>query len=378
MVFDIGSGSVAAAIISAKAGHPSKVLFNKRKTLSHEDRDEKQLLSALQTALSEVGDAVMNGYTKEPSLRSSGAIKDVHVMIHSPWIYSVTRESQVQFDKPTTVNRDIITKAIKEAPDDTHEEVTKFGDIFEKVVMHTELSGYTTAQPIGKESTSIRIVALESRVNSALLNSLINVIAKIAPDKKPTFHSSTYAYHSTLREIAQDTNSYTFLDIGSEASACSIVRNGAIREQSPVKSGTRVLLRAVTKESKTTPSNMYSLISMISEGVCTDMACEEVDKALTVAEPGFMRSFGEVFSSLITENRLPNVLVIAIHPKISKWSREFFSRIDFSQFTETGRPFSVRWLSARALTGLVSFGPLSKQDTPIAVISALVHIQNAE
>lgn len=374
-VFDIGGGSVAAAVIVAAPDVASRVLFNTRVTLSNEDRTEAQLSTALAKALSEAGTIVLDQYARSTYIKSHGPVKDAYVVAHAPWVHSMTRDSHITLASPTRITREAIAKAGADAVKEAGE-VLKGYEVFERTVVRVELNGYPTALPVGKIASSIRTLSMESSIDQNFKSAITNALATLLPGRTPLFHSAMFAYSTVVRELSAHASSYTFLDIGSEASACSVIKSGAITQQGVIPAGVRTLIRSVKESGAQTSENIYSMIRMISEGVCSAAACEEVAKVLGDAEPSFMRSFGEVFSTMITDSHLPNTLIISVHPTIAPWAISFFERIDFSQFTLTGKPFVVQILSTRDLTDLSLFGKESGTvDTGIAVISALVHIR---
>jgi hypothetical protein len=376
MVFDIGGGSVGAAILIADRASIARVLFDTRITLTNEDRDENQLILGLAKALSEAGTAVLDRYTKSPFAKSHGPVKDVHAMIHAPWVRSLTRDSHITLTSPVRITREAIEKASKEAAKDTAG--TPQGHIvFERTVVRVELNGYPTGLPVGKTASLIRVLALESSIATALQNPITSAITALLPGRTPLFHSAMYAYSTVVRELSMHASSFTFLDIESEASSCSAIMSGSITEQGSIPAGTRTLIRSATGTNGGSADSIYSMIRMIAEGTCSDSACDEAARVLEAVEPVFMRSFGEVFSTMITKSRLPNPLVISVHPTMAAWATAFFERLDFSQFTLTGKPFEVQVLTSRELTALAVFGPDATPDTGIAIIAALVHIRNA-
>ena len=59
------------------------------------------------------------------------------------------------------------------------------------------------------------------------------------------------------------------------------------------------------------------------------------------AEPEFAKRFGGAFATLAAKRKLANTLVLFAHPDMAEWMRHFFSRLDFTQFTQTSQPFDV-------------------------------------
>ena len=73
--------------------------------------------------------------------------------------------------------------------------------------------------------------------------------------------------------------------------------------------------------------------------------------------------------------RLPNDLVLAVQPDLAPWLSQFFSRIDFTQFTKTAQPFEIQLLTPEKLNRLVAFDTGVLPDAAFAVGGALVNIE---
>jgi hypothetical protein len=192
------------------------------------------------------------------------------------------------------------------------------------------------------------------------------------PERSVYRHSSTLTISRTLNDISARNEHFTVIDIASEASTCLAVRAGAITRSAVVPAGTRELLGGAAKRAKTTPEELLSLIRMVTEGVCDTETCNVVAEALSKSEATLMKQFGEVFTALAKQRRLPNTAVVVINPDLAEWAAAFFSRLDFSQFTETGKPFSVKRLAPRSLVSKVVFAPEAHPDAGISTAAALV------
>ncbi|HET8580954.1 MAG TPA: hypothetical protein VFL98_00605 [Candidatus Paceibacterota bacterium] len=372
---DIGSGGAATAVIAVREGAPARVLASTRVTLPFEDRTSAQHAAAVRTALADAGHAVRDTYAKLPVFAESGPITRAFAVFHAPWGESATRDSLVSFTAPTRITPALLEKAARESAG--REKAGAARTILEQAIVHVELNGYTTAFPAGKIARSLRVITLESTVPADFLAHAKELAGTLAPDAPFVAHSAAYEYDAIVHERAPAGAGYAFLDIGSEASACYCVRDGAIAEQATVAAGTRSLMRHASGEGARTADELLSLIGMAIEGSANDAARSEVAAALAAAEPNVMRAFGEAFSGLTARERMPASLVIAIHPKLAAWATAFFGRLDFSQFTETGRPFTVEVMTPRVLAEYMAFGQGVAPDAGVAALAALVHIRNA-
>ena len=106
-----------------------------------------------------------------------------------------------------------------------------------------------------------------------------------------------------------------------------------------VPQGLRTSLTRV--DPKRVAEETLGLIRMLSRDSCEGAACESIQRAMATAEPELAKLFGEALGGLASGRRLANTLVLSANPDIVDWMRQFFSRLDFTQFTATTLPFTV-------------------------------------
>lgn len=377
LLCDIDSNSAAVGVATTGEDLASAEIITMQRAqmpAEKEPHSEVEKSRALISTIASVVSKTVEIYRKSPEYKRLGPIKEAHVMLHASHSTSITRDGMVSFKNPTRVTKEMIEKV---ANDSVSEEGYKHeGEVFEHKVVRVELLGYPTANPVGKMSTSIRVITLESAADQLFIKAITESLRKSCPDISVSLHSAVHAYHSVTREV-EVADDLTFLDIGSDVSACHLVRRGALGEQTRIQTGTNGLIKAASEVAKSPYDSIYSLVAMVYDGTCSDEACEEIAKSLSAAEAKILRTFGEGFSGLINESRLPNTLTVAVHPKLTFWAQDFFSRIDFSQFTVTGRPFQPRILSDKALSNLAIYKDGVRKDLGISVLASFVHIVHA-
>lgn len=362
-LFDIGSGSVGSATAEIVHGKPARILSSRRTLLSHAERDEQQRLAAISKLLFEEADEVFT------SAASTGGIAEVHAVIHAPWSQSMTATRSRQFEKPTLITKDIVQLLAKEA---AKEKIDLPCCQYESVIVRVELNGYPTAHPEGKMAEEVAVTILRSSMPEVLEWTIDKMVGTYVPERAIRRHSSTLSISKTLNDISARSEHFTVIDVASEASTCLAIRAGAITRSAVVPAGTRELLSGAAKKAKTTPEELISLIRMAAEGVCDTETCNAVAEALVKSEEALMRQFGEIFTDLAKQRKLPNTAVVVINPDLASWAASFFSRLDFSQFTETGKPFTVKRLAPRTLVAKVVYAPEASPDAGISTAAALI------
>lgn len=370
-VFDIGSGSVGAAVLHMGHGNTPTVVVSKRIVLSFEKRDKKHTIAAIERAMQDAADQIQDAYRKSSAAREAGPIEQVCAIVHAPWIASHTTEQDAHLKKPAVITKKMVhevgQRAMAAKADGQEDE------IFERSIIYTALNGYRTSEPIGKQAQELSIKVLQSTLEPEVHAFVTRIAQNAFPGRTLTIRSATLMFTQVLNAVAGGATHYTFLDITSEATQCLDIRHGTIAQCTTVPLGMRTIIHELVTRSKTTAEDMQSSIRMAAQETCSTAACKKTLELLAAVEPMLTKNFGEMFTAVASEKRLPNRLIIAAHPDISGWLGGFFARLDFSQFTATGRPFVVHRLLKEHLEAHVAPGEGVALDPAIATAAVFVH-----
>lgn len=364
LIVDVGPGSAAAAIISNTKTAQS-VVAQKRVSTSLEQRDRAQEIAATRKAMSE---AILN------VVSTGRAVSNLFVSIQNPWSVSHTAEAERTLERETTVSPQLVGELAKEAMSKIQLDRTK---MYEAGVIRMEFNGYATTKPKGKTAHHIKVVVLASEVDQDVLSALQSACEEVIPGIKPVFRSSTRALSVYLRSSIRSHRNYAHIELTDEALTCSVIKKDMLLDQATTALGTRSIARAVAGPNGL-PEETLTLMRLVGTDSCTNQACATVVSALTVVEPQFVKQMGDMFGKLAQKNRLPNEILLSAHPDVQAWLSSFLSKLDFSQFTVTMRPFTVRVAGAEAITTPLQYAPGIIKDDGIAIAAALVNNDGLE
>jgi hypothetical protein len=201
---------------------------------------------------------------------------------------------------------------------------------------------------VGKHAKEIIVHVLVSNSPEGIRSLIEAALQKIFPHLSPVFRSATRAAITILREGANPVSDYLLVDVESEGTSLTAVRNGVTSEHELVPEGLQTIVKKIAESGL--PEETLSLMRMLARDQCSDPACETVLASIARVEPELVRIFGEAMGKSAALHRLPDTLILIAHPDILPWLSELFSRIDFAQFTLTTQPFVVRTLSTVGLT----------------------------
>jgi len=361
-VADIGSGSAGVAIISIQDGKPAHIESLHRSILPLEERTPAAVMSGLKNALSESAAKAM-----EKAGVQKGALESVYAIIRAPWVRSKTICASRKFAEETRITNEIISTLGKEALQGDKE--LDHQNLIEANIIRAELNGYPTGNPVKKRAHIVTLFTLIAECEPRI-KTLVEETLTRAFSRPPKLRSGTGALLSSLRERSAMHTSYLVVDMTSTATSIFAVHKGSPTHHMIVPEGTQTILKRLA--GKKMPEETLSMMRMIARDHCEDAACEEVKGKMAEAEQGLIKTFGEAMAELAKTEQLPNALLLITEPAMSSWLTEFFSRIDFTQFTKTAQPFSVEALSSADIRSLVA-ATETVDDIGLLVASAFVN-----
>ncbi|MEK7068771.1 MAG: hypothetical protein AAB947_00120 [Patescibacteria group bacterium] len=366
-VADISSGRVSVAIIEISHKGVSNVLAEEHVTLPFPDGRQEASVAGIIKTLGEVSEKAIVAYSKKST--RSPRISSVYACLHTPFICSKTIRAEHAFNDRTLIGRAIISDLGRQALETDTELAHK--KIFESSVVRIELNGYPTANPEGKYASRIAASILFSEDVANIRSGISETLSRVFACPSPKVRSSTSAILSVLKEN-DILKKYCFVvDMGSQATSLMTVRKDVATEIVHVPEGSLSILKRIAGEKM--PEETLTLLRMLALGECESGACETIKQAVARAEPDLVRIFGEAMAKMALERRLPDDLILIAPKELSEWLMQFFSRLDFAQFTITTRPFSPRVPFGQAPSLTLENGV--SLDSDLSIMCALVNIE---
>lgn len=339
LVVDVGSGSAAMAVAVAKHSGGVLVTHGKRIEIPFEKRTLEQTIAGVRQALTEVGERILPLYTHSATGQKLGTPIKCIAVIRAPWSKSATVSAEVAFSQPRRVTPAVVAEIARTAL--AHETAVDRKNSIETGVIRVTINGYPSASPGSATGTEIGVTVLESDCDPRVRAMVTEVLGAMIPGRNITFVSGVRAVGSVLRNVTEETQAAIVVDVGSEASNVIRIQDGMVNHVVSVGVGSRTIVHRIAGDGGLA-EDVLSRIRMVARDACGDQACTTLATALSAAEPDFVKSFGEAFTAIAGEGRLPSTLILFAHPDLAPWLMHFFARLDFSQFTAAAQPFTVR------------------------------------
>ncbi len=371
-VADVGSGSAGVAIVAVSSG-PARIIAAERSRLPFEERDVEATITGVSAQLSSAGEKALAAYA------ASGATSPVsatYAVIRAPWTRSKTIHAISRFPEDIRIEDAMIGEVAKAAfatPNETGEEELDAANTLEASVVRVELNGYPTARPKDKYAHTLGVSVLVSDCDPRMRKNIVEVMSRIFMCPPPSLRSGTRAILGVLRESPAFPEDCLVVNMTTEATNLIVVIGGIAVRHTRIPEGVRSIVKRIGAGGL--HEETLTLIRMVVRDQCESEACTATEAAIARAEPELARIFGEAMGRIAATERLPNTLILAAQEDLVPWLSQFFSRIDFTQFTVTTRPFKAGAITHKDLENLIVVSPGIAPDSGLSVAGALVNIE---
>ena len=374
VVADIGSGSAGVAIIAISPDLPARVIVAERSRLPFEERSVEATIAGITAQLSSAGEKALAAYAA-----TSGAspISAAYAVIRAPWTRSKTIRAMSKFPEEQQVTDALITETARAAfaaPGESGEDEPDPANILETSIVRVELNGYPTARPKGKYAHTLGVSILVSDCDPRVRKNVVETVSRIFACPPPSLRSGTRALLSVLRESPTFPDDCLIVNMTSNATNLIVVTGGTAVRHTRIPEGVRSIVKRIGGTGL--PEETLTLIRMVAHDQCEHEACKATSAAIARAEPELARIFGEAMGRIAATERLPNTLILAVQEDLAPWLSQFFSRIDFTQFTVTTQPFEAVMVTHKGIADMITVPAGMTPDPGLSVAGALVNIES--
>lgn len=332
-IVDIAPGGARAAL-ATQANGSIHVLAQTYSLISIEEETAEHSMAAIAERLDDVCKR-LNEKAVQKGVHAR--VSKVYCLVHQPWSHSVTVRKRVDYTEETKIHEANISAVAKEMLGEV--KGVDMASMMEAAVIRTWLNGYPVVHPEGRSSHALVVSAIVSDINQTVKKNAEAALLRAFPTASIEWRSFARAMQTVLGSLLRDDENYLAVDLGLDFTHLISVRDGFPIGERVVPQGLRTILMRI--DPKRAAEETLGFIRMLSRDTCEGAACEAIRTAMATAEPELAKIFGEALGGLASERRLANTLVLSANPDVIDWMKQFFSRLDFTQFTATTLPFNV-------------------------------------
>lgn len=268
VVLDVGSGSVAAAIVLSDdtQKHP-EILWSYREHLSesrNQDGIETRIRTAILNVFLELGaDGLRNLRAKYPRIKKPSLIQ---ASISAPFSYTLSRHIKTSIDKPIKISdRFIINlekKVTKEAKDQvvtTSLSKTLGLSLLANTSVSLAVNGYKVEFPYRGMGQSVALTQLVSLAATSFVKQIEDARDKVLPGVLLDTDSFMSLYYRVLSSLSPFSNDLCLISVTAEATEVMVVRDGHPSNSYSIQYGQHTLAREISLATGLTFSESLSI-----------------------------------------------------------------------------------------------------------------------
>ncbi len=367
-VITIGSARVTGSLISTTRGGTHTIHYTSVSAYPLQDeldteRFTKAMLSALVEVAMDVAGPGRKALTATLGKRPMGSVTCVFT---APWFAAQTRRVSMKRQKDFVVRaatiRELMEQEIAAFKDGPHDDgstlaaTMEHASVMDAEVIRTEVNGYATVAPEGKEAHMLTLTLYASVMSSAIIEKVRDIIAKTFHAESPTFLSSSLICYQGIERHLRPPENYTIIEIHGEITDVSLVTDGILLESSSFPQGNNSIIRAVATKLKRRQEDVKTRIALMAQGKAerTTPEAKEIESATYTVIADWIDGLYRALKVTSEGRPVPQTTYLLVDPEWELFFSTALTDQAFELFTFSDRPFSVVPINARTLRGACS------------------------
>ncbi len=384
LLFDIGSGSLAGAIVAFSKDKPPEILYSCRTRIVTKSSMvdsvilRRGLLAALKIITADLlqqGLATASSHSKKNLIE----INSAHYILSSPWILSATKTIAFEQNTEFVIDKDLIKALLDEKAFEfaaeydigsSEQENASDSDIAiaEKSILSILINGKTTSAPYGKRARTLEILAHFSLTSQELVDDITAVVDSYFHIKNSHIHSSSLLKYSTLRDVYHQDRNFLLVDIHEELTDISVVKNGVLVELSSFPLGLHTIHRRIADDLGTTEevaaSNIRIFLNEKSEQKAGDAMKKMLNKIKAEWKKLFQHSLTPTHGQITT---VPDKIFLMAGNSMQNFFVDFLKEEKFDPTVLNNGVFTVTPVLIDAYGPYCKYPKGTPQDTQLSI-----------
>lgn len=371
IVFDIGSGSVGAALAVLSPGEVPKILYSTRNAISfHKTTPRfpqltKSMLATLLNTMLEVQMVIPQLLEKEGISQRDKLVDHVLTVFSSPWSIVEIKTLSIEKEKPFMLTQQVTERFVRE-------EVSKFiGENTKKTTIKSEnrnlasvdceiiqitLNGYQTSNPYHKYIKKAHIYLGLSAVSREVYDKTSEIVEELLDDKNGDLHAFPLASFLAARDVFKKGDDFILLDISAEMSDISLVENGALVHLVSFTKGRHLIFREISKSLKVSLEETRSLLHLYFSGKMGQKQKQELMVVMELVADEWTDSLSGALKAVRGKRGLPKTLLLTADQDLSGWFKKVLEKFPSQNLIFSDTHFDVTVLDSAYFANHITGG----------------------
>ena len=303
LVLDIGSASVAGALVLFEKKKQPKVLYVTRIPITvpydiDESNFTKSMVSFVKKAIEEVSVKGIQ-HLNFRKLRKRD-IRRVFCIYASPWFASETKTINIKNDVPKKITKKMVDDLIGKEKRLLTENLGITGEVsvIEQKIISTKLNGYLTSNPYNKEVLDVEMTIFLGIVPTNIVDSIENVVNSALHPDDIIHHSFSLVAYRTITDVFPADSNSVVLDITGEVTDITVIEDDVILQTASIPFGRNTLVRAIAREKKANTDIALSLLHLYSNEKAESKLYTEIDAIVADIHQDWKKEISKVLPDL--------------------------------------------------------------------------------
>lgn len=368
-IFDIGSGSIGGAFVNLAHGKLPEVIFTARRAIPvQEQLNFQRFLDSMGKTLEGLASSMQ---------KAGGGVKvrEVHVVLASPWYASQTRLVRYSQEIPFVVTEKGVEKLIDK-------EIAAFRssklftnlkegetapELMESKNIQIKLNGYEVARPYGKKAAELEIAVYVSMIPANIRALIETSINKFWHSSHIHFSSFSLTAFDAIRSIFPGEPSFLFMDIAGEVTDISLAKDTILLESMSFPMGKNAIVRAIALGMKITPALAASELDLFAQNKSTPEHAKKIGEIVRRGTEEWQVLFKDALIRFAKEFPVPRRIFYTVDDNVSQWFEKTIGETKFARFADVEEGFAIRSLGNAFLSGFVRTAAPDFQDPFLAI-----------
>lgn len=387
-IFDIGSGSVAAALVKFENKKTPNIIWSTRLPLTLKETTDFDRLTKIM--LSTLLDVALKLQTEAVPHISGGKknnkLDDVMFVFASPWyvmrskIFRVKPKEgsdMVTITKQFTRNliekeKQNFTKSIN-ARTSSVKQKKESPVIIEQNIVQTLLNGYQVTDPYCKAVVDAQLDLVLTAMPSPVFEKSVDISKQLLNREGGMLNSFILLSFLVTRDLFNEVNNFILVDINAEITDITTVRKGTIVGTTSFPKGKHFIIREVAKSLGTMPEEAASLLRAYFEGDSNDEYSQKIKAALKDIQANWLKEFQDSLEKISEETPLPRNIYLTTDNSYINLFEKTMNSGDYREISFTNKPFKITLLDSKLLGKYCTHNRLMAGLDPFIALSALYY-----
>jgi len=378
VVYDIGSASVGAAFVYLKKDAKPHIIYSLRRDMVFQNElNFERFRNVMEKTIHEVSENIMKyDVTKSGISKKKLKAPRIYCFMSSPWYTGQTRMVHAKKKEPFVINEKILEYFVDRELDNfkKSENIQSYigpGDavVLEKQVLQIKLNGYETAEPYGKNTSTLDLAVFFGVVSKEAMIRAERAMGKYFSINKLYFYTFPVASFDVLRSLEDLPDNFVFMDISGELTDVVLVKERLPIHISTFPVGKKTIIRDVVRRTGRTPEDILSALRLNQGQNNAENNAEKTTGIITTSKKAWVDSLRKILADLSDSFVVPDRVYFMSDKDVENL---FLSMIveEVSEYYSSEKVPNVVQINPKLFSLACTFSPEARRD-PFIMIEAL-------